>query len=65
MKATDDISETKVGDFIEIEGELQKNPLINYMDIFLDLFRLIRIFSDSPELGNKIMREKKEKNKIN
>ena len=23
------------------------------MDIFLDLFRLIRIFSDSPELGNK------------
>lgn len=66
LKATDDISETKVGDFIEIEGELQKNPLINYMDSFLDLFRLIQIFSDSPELGNKnnAKKEREKQNKL-
>ena len=43
----------KIGDFIEIEGELQKNPLINYMDIFVDLFRMADIFAEKPQLGGK------------
>ena len=43
----------KVGDFIEIEGELQKNPLINYLEIFIDLFRMADIFNEEPQLGNK------------
>lgn len=46
-------SKMKVGDFIEVEGELQKNPLINYMDIFIDLFRMAEIFKEKPQLGNK------------
>lgn len=47
------IQNMKIGDFIEVEGELQKNPLINYMDIFLDLFRMVDIFSTNPKLGEK------------
>lgn len=34
LKSGFNASNMKVGDFIEVEGELQKNPLINYMDIF-------------------------------
>ena len=48
-----DISNTKIGDFIEIEGELRKNPLIDYMDHFVDIFRMSEILSDEPELGSK------------
>lgn len=43
----------KIGDFIEVEGELQKNPLINYMEIFVDIFRMADIFSEEPQLGKK------------
>ena len=39
-------SEVRVGDFIEVEGELQKNPIINYMDSFIDLFRMADIFTE-------------------
>jgi len=53
LKTSFDISEIKVGDFVEIEGELQKNPLINYMDIMVDLFRMAEIFAEEPILGNK------------
>lgn len=48
-----DFSKIKIGDFIEVEGKLQKNPLINYMDIFIDFFRMIEIFSDKPQQVNK------------
>lgn len=41
----------KIGDFIEVEGELQKNPLINYMDIFVDLFRMADIFAEKTSAG--------------
>lgn len=41
LKSGFDVTNMKIGDFIEIEGELQKNPLINYMDIFVDLFRML------------------------
>ena len=47
------VSDMQVGDFIEFEGELQKNPLINYMDIFVDIFRMANIFAEKPQLGNK------------
>lgn len=52
----------EVGDFIEIEGELQKNPLINYMELFTDIIRMANIFSEEPELGKKTQtRTKKTK----
>lgn len=53
LKSGFDVVNMKIGDFIEIEGELQKNPLINYMDIFVDLFRMADIFADKPQLGGK------------
>ena len=42
-----------MGDFIEVEGELQKNPIINYMDSFIDLFRMADIFTEKTQLGNR------------
>lgn len=48
-----DISNVKTGDFIEIEGELQKNPMIDLLEKFIDVFRMSDIFSENPTLGNK------------
>lgn len=53
LKQDYDMSEIEIGSFIEVEGELQKNPLINYMELFLDIFRLAEIFADKPQVGNK------------
>lgn len=53
MKTGFSLDDVEIGDFVELEGELQKNPLINYLDIFLDLFRLADIFSEKPSLGDK------------
>ena len=53
LKSGFDTANIKIGDFIEGEGELQKNPLINYLDIFLDLFRMVDIFTEKPQLGSK------------
>lgn len=61
LKSDFNISDMKIGDFIEVEGELQKNPLINYMDNIIDMFRLGNIFSDEPELGNKTQSRAKQK----
>ena len=61
LKSDFNISDMKIGDFIEVEGELQKNPLINYMDNIIDMFRLGNIFSDEPELGNKTQSKAKQK----
>lgn len=48
-----DISKINAGDFIELEGELQKNPMIDIMEKFIDVFRMVEIFSDKPQLGSK------------
>lgn len=66
LKSELDFSKIQVGDFIEVEGELQKNPLINYMDIFVDVFRLVDIFSDEPQLGSKTQakNQKQQDNKM-
>lgn len=53
LKSEFDISNMKIGDFIEVEGELQKNPLINCMDIFVDVLRMADIFAEKPQLNAK------------
>lgn len=53
LDTSSDISNMKIGSFIELKGELQKNPLIDYMDKIVDIFRMIDIFSEEPALGNK------------
>lgn len=51
LKSGFDISNMKIGDFIEVEGELQKNPLINCMDIFVDVLRMADIFAEKLQLN--------------
>ena len=51
LKSELDFSEIQIGDFIEVEGELQKNPLINCMDIFVDVLRMADIFAEKPQLN--------------
>ena len=53
LKSDLDFLKMQVGDFIEVEGELQKNPIINYMDSFIDLFRMADIFTEKTQLGNR------------
>lgn len=48
-----DIADINAGDFIELEGELQKNPMIDMMEKTIDVFRMIEIFSEKPALSNK------------
>lgn len=48
-----DIAKIKTGDFIEIEGELQKNPMIDFLEKFIDVFRISNIFLEKSTLGNK------------
>lgn len=66
LKTDFEMSNMQVGDFIEVEGELQKNPLINYMEIFIDLFRMIDIFDEKPQLGNKsqVHNQKQKENEM-
>lgn len=64
LDTSSDISNMKIGSFIELEGELQKNPLIDYMEKIVAMFRMADIFSDEPELGNKknVALQKKKEN---
>ena len=66
LKSGFDTANIKIGDFTEVEGELQKNPLINYLDIFLDLFRMVDIFTEKPQLGSKTQTkaQKQQENEI-
>lgn len=53
LKTKFDVSQMHIGDFIELEGELQKNPLIDYLDRFVDLFRMVESLSDKPDVDYK------------
>lgn len=48
-----DFNKISTGDFIELEGELQKNPMIDIFERIIDVFRMMDIFSDQPALGSK------------
>ncbi|MEY8312295.1 hypothetical protein AALA61_09915 [Oscillospiraceae bacterium 42-9] len=60
LKPDFDIKKISIGDFVEVEGELEKNPLIEYMDKSVDVFRMADIFSTEPELGNKTQAKQKK-----
>ena len=61
LKSDLDFLKMQVGDFIEVEGELQKNPIINYMDSFIDLFRMANIFAEQPKVGGKTQSKNQKK----
>lgn len=62
LKKDLDFSEIQLGDFIEIKGKLQKNPLITWLDSFLSLFRVVDIFSEKASLGNRTQAKKIKEN---
>ena len=47
------INAVEAGDFIEVSGELMKNPMVNILEKAVDVFRMAEIFADKPELGNR------------
>ncbi len=53
LQKSSDITKIQIGDFIELEGELQKNPLIDYIDRVVSVYRMAEIFTEQPALGNK------------
>lgn len=61
LKSDLDFLKMQVGDFIEVEGELQKNPIINYMDSFIDLFRMANIFAEQHQVGGKTQAKNQKK----
>lgn len=64
IKQESSIDEIKLGDYIEIQGTLQKNPLIDYLDSMINMMRMAEIFTEEPELGaKKKSNERKTKNK--
>lgn len=46
-------SDISIGDFIEIQGTIEKNPLLNLFDIIINAFRLSDALSSQADLGNK------------
>jgi len=61
-----DINKINSGDFIEIAGVLQKNPMVNILEKAIDVFRMAEIFQETPQLGNKkqAANNKTEDNKV-
>lgn len=53
IKQESNIDEINIGDYIEIQGTLQKNPLIDYLDSMINMMRMVEIFTEEPELGSK------------
>lgn len=47
------IDKIQTGDFIEISGELQKNPMIDFFEKFVSIFKMAEIFTEAPQLGSK------------
>lgn len=63
LKSEFDVTKMRIGDFIEVEGELQKNPLIDYMDKFVGIFQMADIFREEAPLGEKSQaKQRHEKN---
>lgn len=52
--------DVQVGDFIEVKGELQKNPFVNYLKKFLDMYKLGVTLTEQPQLGSKADGRKKK-----
>lgn len=48
-----DIEKCNTGDFIEIEGELQKNPMIDLIEKFLEIYKMADIFDDKVPVGTR------------
>lgn len=61
LKTEFDVTKINIGDFIAVDGELQKNPLIDCMDKFSDVFRMAEIFSTEAESGNRTQAKAQKK----
>lgn len=52
LKSSTQIDDITIGDLIEIKGELQKNPLLEYLEKMIEVFNFAEIFSDNHTLSN-------------
>lgn len=52
LKSSTPIDNITIGDLIEIKGELQKNPLLEYLEKMIEVFNFAEIFSDNQSLAN-------------
>jgi hypothetical protein len=59
-----DISKYLPGDFVEFGGQISKNPMVETLETFVDVFSTFMKFEEEPELGNKNNR-RKQKNENN
>lgn len=60
------LSELHAGDFVEIEGDLTKNPIVSLIDSFIQMMEIASAFSDSkPSQGKKNYLQQSDKNIIN
>ena len=66
LKTDINILDISAGDFVEVEGKIEKNPLINYLEIILNVFRLTSVFEDTAVLGekNQAKKAKQEEKKL-
>lgn len=61
LKIKFDMDQLDIGDFIEIQGELQKNPLIEFLDSFISILKMTDIFEKNTLKQSK-SKKIKEKN---
>ena len=47
------VEKCNTGDFIEVEGELQKNPMIDLIEKFLEVYKMADIFDEKVPVGKR------------
>ena len=63
LKTEQDISSLEIGDIVEVEGELEKNPLIQYLEILQEALDISILFTETPPVGERTKgREQNHKN---
>lgn len=59
------IDDVKPGDFVEVKGSLEKNPLIQMLEDLSAAIKVANMFSDEVELGNKTKAAKEKRESTN
>lgn len=52
LKTNIEFNKIEIGEFIEIQGELKKNPLIEFLDSFISIFKITEIFGEKSQESN-------------
>lgn len=52
LKTNIEFNKIEIGEFIEIQGELKKNPLIEFLDSFISILKITEIFGEKSQESN-------------